>query len=100
MPILEALYDARRRTANQIYMLLIILLILSQDSSFNAGIHKLVRLVFWNWTKSYSAVIVLNSNLVCLWIDTANHSMVQRTTPPPVFSWLPHDHHSYQNCTV
>ncbi|XP_020203052.1 dymeclin isoform X2 [Cajanus cajan] len=41
LPILEALYDARRRTANQIYMLLIILLILSQDSSFNAGIHKL-----------------------------------------------------------
>ncbi|ESW17735.1 hypothetical protein PHAVU_007G263800 [Phaseolus vulgaris] len=35
------LYDARRRTANQIYML-IILLILSQDSSFNAGIHKLI----------------------------------------------------------
>ncbi|XP_014512199.1 dymeclin isoform X2 [Vigna radiata var. radiata] len=42
MPILEALYDARRRTANQIYMLLIILLILSQDSSFNAGVHKLI----------------------------------------------------------
>ncbi|KAL5158925.1 Dymeclin [Glycine soja] len=42
MPILEALYDARRRTANQIYILLIILLILSQDSSFNAGIHKLI----------------------------------------------------------
>ncbi|RDX91337.1 Dymeclin, partial [Mucuna pruriens] len=42
MPILEALYDAQRRTANQIYMLLIILLILSQDSSFNAGIHKLI----------------------------------------------------------
>ncbi|XP_059447133.1 uncharacterized protein LOC132178663 [Corylus avellana] len=42
MPILEALYDAPRRTANQIYMLLIILLILSQDSSFNASIHKLI----------------------------------------------------------
>ncbi|KAH1227045.1 Dymeclin [Glycine max] len=42
MPILEALYDARRMTAYQIYMLLIILLILSQDTSFNAGIHKLI----------------------------------------------------------
>lgn len=42
MPILEALYNAPRRTANQIYMLLIILLILSQDSSFSAGIHKLI----------------------------------------------------------
>lgn len=42
MPILEALYNAPRRSANQIYMLLIILLILSQDSSFNASIHKLM----------------------------------------------------------
>ncbi|KAF3957893.1 hypothetical protein CMV_017140 [Castanea mollissima] len=42
MPILEALYNAPRRSANQIYMLLIILLILSQDSSFNASIHKMI----------------------------------------------------------
>ncbi|XP_061337105.1 uncharacterized protein LOC133284132 isoform X2 [Gastrolobium bilobum] len=42
MPILETLYDAQRKTANQIYMLLIILLILSQDSTFNASIHKLI----------------------------------------------------------
>ncbi|WOK97109.1 dymeclin [Canna indica] len=42
MPILETLYNASKRTSNQIYMLLIILLILSQDSSFNASIHKLM----------------------------------------------------------
>ncbi|GLT61548.1 hypothetical protein SLA2020_342470 [Shorea laevis] len=42
MPILETLYNASRKTSNQIYMLLIILLILSQDSSFNASIHKMV----------------------------------------------------------
>lgn len=42
MPILETLYNASWRTSNQIYMLLIILLILSQDSSFNASIHKLI----------------------------------------------------------
>ncbi|XP_073005545.1 uncharacterized protein [Typha latifolia] len=42
MPILEMLYNASRRTSNQIYMLLVILLILSQDSSFNASIHKLI----------------------------------------------------------
>ncbi|KAH7522247.1 hypothetical protein FEM48_Zijuj07G0118200 [Ziziphus jujuba var. spinosa] len=42
MPILEALYNAPKRTSNQIYMLLIVLLILSQDSSFNASIHKLI----------------------------------------------------------
>ncbi|XP_023540622.1 dymeclin-like [Cucurbita pepo subsp. pepo] len=42
MPILEALYNASTRSSNQIYMLLIILLILSQDSSFNSSIHKLI----------------------------------------------------------
>ncbi|XVF63046.1 hypothetical protein PTKIN_Ptkin09bG0057200 [Pterospermum kingtungense] len=42
MPILETLYSASRRTSNQIYMLLIILLILSQDSSFNASVHKMI----------------------------------------------------------
>ncbi|XP_071691533.1 uncharacterized protein [Rutidosis leptorrhynchoides] len=42
MPLLETLYDASSRTSNQIYMVLIILLILSQDASFNASIHKLI----------------------------------------------------------
>ncbi|KAG0473779.1 hypothetical protein HPP92_015636 [Vanilla planifolia] len=42
MPILETLYNVSKRPPNQIYMLLIVLLILSQDSSFNAGIHKLI----------------------------------------------------------
>ncbi|CAK9171178.1 unnamed protein product [Ilex paraguariensis] len=46
LPMLETLYNVSRRTSNQIYMVLIILLILSQDSSFNASIHKLVRSVF------------------------------------------------------
>ncbi|KAJ4828586.1 hypothetical protein Tsubulata_019592 [Turnera subulata] len=42
MPILETLYNASKRTSNHIYILLIILLILSQDASFNASIHKMV----------------------------------------------------------
>ncbi|XP_042061033.1 dymeclin-like [Salvia splendens] len=42
IPMLESLYDAPRRTPNHIYMVLIVLLILSQDSSFNASIHKLM----------------------------------------------------------
>lgn len=44
MPILEILYNTPKRTSNQIYMLLIILLILSQDSTFNASVHKLVTI--------------------------------------------------------
>ncbi|KAL0388542.1 UNVERIFIED_CONTAM: Dymeclin [Sesamum radiatum] len=42
MPMLETLYNAPSRTSNHIYMVLIIFLILSQDSSFNASIHKLM----------------------------------------------------------
>ncbi|KAH6768498.1 dyggve-melchior-clausen syndrome protein [Perilla frutescens var. frutescens] len=42
MPMLETLYNAPRRTANHIYMVLIVLLMLSQDSSFNTSIHKLM----------------------------------------------------------
>lgn len=42
MPMLETLYNAPRRTSNHIYMVLVIFLILSQDSSFNSSIHKLV----------------------------------------------------------
>ncbi|MCO5572356.1 hypothetical protein L7F22_026109 [Adiantum nelumboides] len=42
MPLMEMLYDAPRKTPKQIYMLLIILLILSQDASFNASVHKLI----------------------------------------------------------
>ncbi|XP_011073465.1 dymeclin isoform X2 [Sesamum indicum] len=42
MPMLETLYNSPKRTANHIYMVLIILLILSQDSSFNASVHKLM----------------------------------------------------------
>ncbi|KAI5064179.1 hypothetical protein GOP47_0020849 [Adiantum capillus-veneris] len=42
MPLLEMLYDSPRKSVKQTYMLVIILLILSQDSSFNSSLHKLV----------------------------------------------------------
>ncbi|XP_051129691.1 uncharacterized protein LOC127250441 isoform X2 [Andrographis paniculata] len=42
MPMLETLYNASSRTSNHIYMVLVIFLILSQDSSFNSSIHKLM----------------------------------------------------------
>ncbi|KAL8048019.1 hypothetical protein ABFS82_07G036900 [Erythranthe guttata] len=42
MPMLETLYNAPSRTSNHIYMVLVIFLILSQDSSFNASIHELI----------------------------------------------------------
>ncbi|CAA0823037.1 Unknown protein [Striga hermonthica] len=42
MPMLETLYNAQSRTSNHIYMVLVIFLILSQDSSFNSSVHKLM----------------------------------------------------------
>lgn len=42
MPMLETLYNAPDRTSNHIYMVLVIFLILSQDSTFNASLHKLI----------------------------------------------------------
>ncbi|GFY85032.1 hypothetical protein Acr_03g0018060 [Actinidia rufa] len=56
MPMLETLYNASKRTSNQIYMVLIILLILSQDSSFNASIHKLILPSVFRGTKNASSI--------------------------------------------
>lgn len=53
MPLLETLYNAPKRSSNQIYMVLIILLILSQDSSFNASIHKLVSTASLGYHNSF-----------------------------------------------
>lgn len=41
LPLLELLYSAHQRTANQMYMLLIILLMLSQDASFAQNVHRI-----------------------------------------------------------
>ena len=41
MPLLEMLYQASARTQNQIYMILIVLLIMSQGEIFNANVHKI-----------------------------------------------------------
>ena len=80
MPILEILYNTPKRTSNQIYMLLIILLILSQDSTFNASVHKLVRipvLALLSPTFSSSSIVVLticfisscSPNFKCLFLS-------------------------------
>lgn len=46
LPLLELLYSAHQRTANQMYMLLIILLMLSQDPAFAQNVHR-VPLQVW-----------------------------------------------------
>ncbi|KAJ7522567.1 hypothetical protein O6H91_18G017800 [Diphasiastrum complanatum] len=75
MPVLEMLYNAPRRSANQIYMLLIILLILSQDSSFNASIHKLL-LPGVSWYKErLLPQISLGSLMVVILIRTVKYNL-------------------------
>lgn len=55
MPLLETLYNAPNRTSNHIYMVLVIFLMLSQDSTFNASIHKLVKIFLFVSSITYSA---------------------------------------------
>ena len=40
MPLLRQLYNATRRAPSHMYMLLVIVLILSQDAAFAAAVHK------------------------------------------------------------
>eukprot|EP01018_Ginkgo_biloba_P004035 Gb_15046 [translate_table: standard] len=75
MPVLEMLYDAPRRTSNQIYMLLIILLILSQDSSFNASIHKLVLPSVPWYQERLLPQISLGSLMVVILIRTVKYNL-------------------------
>ncbi|XP_039055121.1 dymeclin-like [Hibiscus syriacus] len=75
MPILETLYSASRRTSNQIYMLLIILLILGQDSSFNASIHKMM-LPGVSWYKDHLLhQTSLGSLMVIILIRTVRYNL-------------------------
>ncbi|KAI8027895.1 Dymeclin [Camellia lanceoleosa] len=72
MPMLETLYNASKGTSNQIYMVLIIRLVLSQDSSFNDSIHKLMLpSVPWyqerllHQTSLGSLMIIILKNVPC-----------------------------------
>ncbi|KAJ4763755.1 Dymeclin [Rhynchospora pubera] len=75
MPIMETLYNAQRRTSNQIYMLLIILLILSQDSSFNATIHKLILPNVPWYKERLLHQTSLGSLMVIILIRTINYNL-------------------------
>ena len=75
LPLMEMLYHTSSRTPNQIYILLIIVLILSQDASFNANIHKLVvRDVPW-YKERMLRDTTLGSLLVVLLIRTVKYNL-------------------------
>jgi hypothetical protein len=75
LPLLELLYGASRRSPNQIYMLLIILLILSQDASFNANVHKLMLPGVPWYRERLLPRISLGSLMVVILIRTVKYNL-------------------------
>ncbi|XP_063939500.1 uncharacterized protein LOC108197248 isoform X2 [Daucus carota subsp. sativus] len=75
MPLLETLYNASKRSSNQIYMVLIILLILSQDSTFSASIHKLILPNVPWYEERILHQISLGSLMVIILIRTVKYNL-------------------------
>ena len=75
LPILELLYSAKGRTANQLYMLLIVLLILSQDSAFASNIHRVPLRTVPFYKERQLVDTTLGSLLVMLLLRTAHYNL-------------------------
>ncbi|XP_076381663.1 dymeclin isoform X2 [Megalopta genalis] len=74
-PILQILYHAPNNTSHHIYMSLIILLILSEDETFNKRIHEIMlRGVSWYTERSISE-ISLGGLLILVVIRTIQYNM-------------------------
>lgn len=75
LPLLEMLYGAAQRTPSQMYMLLIIVLILSQDAAFAANIHRIpLKSVPW-YKERQLASTSLGSLLVVILLRTAHYNL-------------------------
>ena len=57
MPLLEVLYQSQERSSHHIYMGLIILLVLTEDSLFNKAVHEIVS---WSLTINVFSIKVNN----------------------------------------
>lgn len=77
IPILKTLYDAPNSNSHHIYMSLIILLILSEDDSFNKNIHETkLKAITWYTERSISEVS-LGGLLVLVVIRTVQYNMLK-----------------------
>eukprot|EP00741_Cyanophora_paradoxa_P002013 tig00000525_g1952.t1 len=77
IPILKMLHGAANRKANQIYMLLIVLLILSQDASFSSSVH-LVEIAAVPWFKDRILTQVsLGSLCVIILVRTIQYNLTK-----------------------
>ncbi len=75
LPILELLYTARGRSANQLYMLLIILLILSQETAFASNIHRIPLRTVPFYKERPLVDTTLGSLLIVLLLRTAHYNL-------------------------
>ncbi|KAI1904823.1 hypothetical protein AGOR_G00009640 [Albula goreensis] len=77
MPILEILYHVEERNSHHVYMALIILLILTEDDTFNRSIHEVVlKNITW-YTERSLTEISLGSLLILVVIRTIQFNMTR-----------------------
>lgn len=77
LPILEILYHVEERNSHHVYMALIILLILTEDDTFNRSIHEVVlKNISW-YTERVLTEISLGSLLILVVIRTIQFNMTR-----------------------
>ncbi|XP_018610838.2 dymeclin isoform X2 [Scleropages formosus] len=77
MPILEILYHVEDRNSHHVYMALIILLILTEDDTFNRSIHEvMLKNITW-YTERSLTEISLGSLLILVVIRTIQFNMTR-----------------------
>ncbi|XP_068190948.1 dymeclin [Antennarius striatus] len=77
LPILEILYHVEDRNSHHVYMALIILLILTEDDTFNRSIHEVVlKNISW-YTERSLTEISLGSLLILVVIRTIQFNMTR-----------------------
>ncbi|XP_036445023.1 dymeclin [Colossoma macropomum] len=77
MPILEILYHVEDRNSHHVYMALIILLILTEDDTFNRSIHEvMLKNISW-YTERALTEISLGSLLILVVIRTIQFNMTR-----------------------
>ncbi|KTF81610.1 hypothetical protein cypCar_00040377, partial [Cyprinus carpio] len=77
LPILEILYHVEERNSHHVYMALIILLILTEDDTFNRSIHEvMLKNISW-YTERVLTEISLGSLLILVVIRTIQFNMTR-----------------------
>ncbi|XP_078275492.1 dymeclin isoform X2 [Rhinoraja longicauda] len=77
LPILEILYHVEKRNSHHVYMALIILLILTEEDSFNRSVHEVVlKNITW-YAERVLTEISLGSLLILVVIRTVQYNMTR-----------------------